>query len=60
MGTHKFSKTEGHAGLSDQVIRSNYPKCANMTSEYDDTMEGIDSSEDKAVNKLKKHQAPSK
>lgn len=60
MGTHKFSQTGGHAGLPDEVIRTNFPKCDYMTSEYDDTMEGIDASKDKAVKKIKKHAAPSK
>jgi hypothetical protein len=60
MGTPKFSQKAGHAGLPDEVIRKDYPKCDYMTSDYNDTMEGIDANKDKTVSKAKKHQAPHK
>lgn len=60
MGTPKFSKTSGRAGLPSEVIMKEIPRCEYVTSEYDDTMEGIDSNKDKSVSKIKKHAAPHK
>ena len=60
MKKNEFSGKTGRAGLPEQVIQKDFPKCNHISSDLDDTMTGIDEAVDRSVSKAKKHQSNQK
>lgn len=55
MKKETFSGKSGRAGLPEQVIMKDYPKCEYVSGELDDTITGIDETKNKGVSKAKKY-----
>ena len=55
MKKETFSGKSGRAGLPEQVIQKDYPKCDYVSGEIDDTMTNVDEVKNKGVGKAKKY-----
>lgn len=56
----KFSGKSGRAGLPQEVIMKEYPKCSYVSGDLDDTMKNIDEVKNKSVGKAKSHMSHQK
>lgn len=57
MAKKEFGGKTGRAGLPENVIVKDYPKCSYNTSDLDDTITHVDSTNNKTVSKAKSHKS---
>jgi hypothetical protein len=53
MSKEQFSGKKGRAGLPENVITKDYPKCNYVSNDLDDTMTNVDEVKNRSVGKAK-------
>jgi hypothetical protein len=57
MAKEHFSGKSGRAGLPEQPIFKDYPKCKHVSGDLDDTISRIDEEKNQGVGKATKHKS---